>query len=112
MFSRRSASFLNSTTREYKSFTYVPAGPSSQNRAPTTSVDMPPYELAGETHEPSQSWRDRAAQGGTDGSNLASSSGESVSLPELHSRVGNRGLPRGWLGDRVGRDAQGLSRSR
>jgi hypothetical protein len=41
------------------------------------------------------------------------SSGESVSLPELLSRVENPGFPRGcarWLGDRVGRDAQGVSR--
>ena len=38
-----------------------------------------------------------------------------LSLPELLSRVENPGFPRGsarWLGDRVGRDAQGVSRSR
>src|SRR5215472_3548551 len=42
-------------------------------------------------------------------SNPASSSGESVSLPELLSSVENpsfRAAVRGWLGDRVGRDAQ------
>ena len=38
---------------------------------------------------------------GTDGSNPVASSGESVPLPELLSRVGNPGFPRGcarWLG--------------
>ena len=48
---------------------------------------------------------------GTNGSNLVSSSGESVSLPELLSRVENPGFRAavcGWLGDRVGRDAQVL----
>ena len=48
---------------------------------------------------------------GTDGSNPVPSSGESVSLPELLSGVENPGFPRGcarWLGDRVGRDAQGF----
>ena len=51
-----------------------------------------------------------ADPGGTESSNPSSSSGESVSLPELLSRVENPGFPRGcarWLGDRVGRDAQG-----
>jgi len=50
---------------------------------------------------------------GTDGSNPLPSSGESVSLPELLSKVENPGSPRGcarWLGDRVGRDAQGVLR--
>ena len=46
-------------------------------------------------------------QGGTESSNLLSSSGESVSLPELLSGVENPGFRaavRRWLGDRVGRD--------
>src|SRR6266403_43272 len=55
------------------------------------------------------------ARPGTESSNPSPSSGESVSLPELLSRVENPGFPRGcarWLGDRVGRDAQGVIRSR
>src|SRR6202521_4439963 len=39
--------------------------------------------------------RPTRSQGGTDGSNPLSSSGESVSLPELLSRVENPGFPRG-----------------
>src|SRR5260370_6153603 len=52
---------------------------------------------------------------GTDGSNPLPSRGESVSLPHLLSKVENpafRAGVRGWLGDRVGRDAQGVSISR
>src|ERR1700724_3816848 len=48
---------------------------------------------------------------GTDSSNPSPSSGESVSLPHPLSKVENpafRAGVRGWLGDRVGRDAQGF----
>ena len=52
---------------------------------------------------------------GTDGSNPSPSSGESVSLPHPVSKVENPAFGAGvcgWLGDRVGRDAQGVSIAR
>ena len=48
---------------------------------------------------------------GTEGSNPAPSSRESVSLPQPHSKSRTsafRAGVRGWLGDAVGRDAQGF----
>jgi hypothetical protein len=50
----------------------------------------------------------RCAKRGTEGSNPAPSSRQSVSLPQPLSKVENpafRAGLRGWLGDRVGRDA-------
>src|SRR6516225_2473183 len=54
-------------------------------------------------------------RGGTESSNPSLSSGESVSLPHPVSKVENPAFGAGvcgWLGDRVGRDAQGVSISR
>ncbi len=50
----------------------------------------------------------RCLRRGTDGSNPSPSSRQSVSLPQPLSKVENpafRAGLRGWLGDRVGRDA-------
>src|SRR5262249_30220811 len=92
-----------------------PAGPCSPKRAPTNPPDLPRYRSGLETRRRSQlsllfsgPALGKAGpvrligrpdhdenHGGTNGSNPGSSSGESVSLPELLSRVENPGFPRG-----------------
>src|SRR3984893_17975113 len=73
----------------------------------------PPAEKVGAQENPHTTRR--AHPRGTDGSNPPPPRGRSVSLPELLSRVENPALcaaARRWLGDRVGRDTQDVTRSR
>src|ERR1700730_6272902 len=83
----------------------------------TTNLSMSPLVGSPPTEKSERKRTDTRSVGlfprGTDGSNPVPSSGESVALPELLSRVEKPGFPRGcarWLGDRVGRDAQAALR--